>query len=138
MRRAAMTVLFIGGLMSFVAGLAGAQARKPDATLTLSEGTGGVGIGFSWGKGTLRYRRKGGSGEVGGRSGGAVGSPRAPGTGNVYGLKKPEDLGGNYTGAGAEAAVGGGAGVTVMKNQNGVVIELKSTTQGANLKLAAE
>ena len=25
-----------------------------------------------------------------------------------------------------------------MKNQNGVVIELKSTTQGANLKLAAE
>jgi hypothetical protein len=25
-----------------------------------------------------------------------------------------------------------------MKNQNGVVIHLKSTTQGANLKLAAE
>jgi hypothetical protein len=24
-----------------------------------------------------------------------------------------------------------------MKNQNGVIIELKSTTQGANLKLAA-
>ena len=28
--------------------------------------------------------------------------------------------------------------MTRMKNQNGVVIELVSTTQGANLKLAAE
>jgi len=34
--------------------------------------------------------------------------------------------------------VGGGAGVTEMRNQNGVVIAMKSTTQGASLKLAAE
>ena len=35
------------------------------------------------------------------------------------------------------ATVGGGAGTTIMRNQNGVVIELISTTQGASLKLAA-
>jgi len=138
MRRAAMTVLFIGGLMSFVAGLAGAQARKPDATLTLSEGTVGVGIGFSWGKGTLRYQGKAYPVKVDGLSVGDVGIQRATATGNVYGLKKLEDFDGNYTAAGAGATVGGGAGVTAMKNQNGVVIELKSTSQGANLKLAAE
>ena len=40
-------------------------------------------------------------------------------------------------GAQVGAVFGGGAGATVMKNQNGVVIELKSTTQGASLKLAA-
>jgi len=28
--------------------------------------------------------------------------------------------------------------VTVMRNQNGVVVEMKSTTQGASLKLGAE
>ena len=138
MRRAAMTVLFIGGLMSFVAGLAGAQARKPDATLTLSEGTVGVGVGFSWGKGTLRYQGKAYPVKVDGLSVGDVGIQRATATGNVYGLKKLEDFDGNYTAAGAGATVGGGAGVTAMKNQNGVVIELKSTSQGANLKLAAE
>ena len=33
--------------------------------------------------------------------------------------------------------MGGGAGATIMKKQSGVVIELKSTTQGAGLKLAA-
>jgi hypothetical protein len=30
------------------------------------------------------------------------------------------------------------AGISIMKNQNGVEIRLKSTTQGASLKLAAE
>jgi hypothetical protein len=33
--------------------------------------------------------------------------------------------------------VAGGASAVIMKNQNGVVIELTSTTQGASLKLAA-
>ena len=37
-----------------------------------------------------------------------------------------------------EGTVGGGAGVAAMRHQNSVVIELKSTTQGASLKLAAE
>ena len=63
---------------------------------------------------------------------------RATGLGSVYNLKKLADFDGNYVAGGAEATVAGGAGVTAMKNQNGVVIELKSTTQGASLKLAAE
>jgi len=50
----------------------------------------------------------------------------------MFNLTKLEDFSGNYAAAGAEATVGGGAGATVMRNQNGVVIELMSTTQGAN------
>ena len=69
---------------------------------------------------------------------GEVGITRASATGEVFDLKKLADFGGNYVAGGAEGTVGGGAGITTMKNQNGVVIELKSTTQGANLKLAAE
>ena len=53
-------------------------------------------------------------------------------------MKTLADFSGSYTAGAAEGTVGGGAGVSTMKNQNGVVIELKSTTQGANLKLAAE
>ena len=48
-----------------------------------------------------------------------------------------EDFSGSYTAGGVGATAGGGAGATIMKNQNGVVIELTSTTQGASLKLAA-
>ena len=98
----------------------------------------GVGVGWSWGKGTLSYTGKTYPFKVEGLSVGDVGIQRATATGDVYDLKKIEDFDGNYTAAGAGATVGGGAGITAMKNQNGVVIQLKSTTQGANLKLAAE
>jgi hypothetical protein len=47
-----------------------------------------------------------------------------------------EDFSGNYAAAGAGATVGGGGEAMIMRNQNGVVIELTSTTQGASLKAA--
>ena len=138
MRRTLIGLVAVGSLVSLLTGLALAQAKKPDATISLTEGTVGVGIGFSWGKGTLTYKGKAYPVKVEGLSVGDVGVTRATGTGAVYNLKKLADFDGNYVAAGAGATVGGGAGVTAMKNQNGVVIELKSTTQGANLKLAAE
>ena len=138
MRRTLTGLVVAGSLVSLLTGLALAQAKKPDATLSLTEGTVGVGIGFSWGKGTLTYKDKTYPVKVEGLSVGDVGIQRATATGNIYGLKKIEDFDGNFAAAGAGATVGGGVGVTVRKNQNGVVIELKSTTQGANLKLAAE
>src|SRR5512134_1655705 len=58
MRRAVVALVVTGSLVSLLVGLAGAQAKKPDATLTLSEGSVAVGIGFSWGKGTVTYKGK--------------------------------------------------------------------------------
>ena len=138
MRRAVIGLVAVGSVVSLLVGLALAQAKKPDATVTLTEGSVAVGIGFSWGKGTLAYQGKKYPLKVEGLSVGEVGVTRATAAGEVYNLKKLADFDGNYLAAGAEATVAGGAGVTAMKNQNGVVIELKSTTQGASLKLAAE
>lgn len=138
MRRATIALLLVGSLLSLLAGLAAAQAKKPDATLTLSEGSVAVGIGYSWGKGTLSYKGKTYPVKVSGLAVGEVGVTRASATGDVFDLKKLADFDGTYTAGAAQGTVGGGAGVSAMKNQNGVVIELKSTTQGANLKLAAE
>ena len=137
MRRAISRLVAVGGLLAILGGVAVAQDKKPDATLKLSEGSVAAGIGFSWGKGTLTYQGKTHSVKVQGLSVGEVGVTRAEATGEVFNLKKLEDFNGNYTAAGAGGTVGGGAGVTAMRNQNGVVIELKSTTQGANVKLAA-
>ncbi len=38
----------------------------------------------------------------------------------------------------AEGTAGGGAGVVKMENQNGVRVDLVSTTQGANLALGID
>jgi hypothetical protein len=138
MRRAVIGTVAVGSLVSLLLGVALAQDKKPDATLKLSEGTVAVGIGFSWGKGTLTYKGKDYPVKVTGLSVGEVGVNRATATGDVYNLKTLADFDGNYVAGGAEATIGGGAGATAMKNQNGVVIQLKSTTQGASLKLAAE
>jgi hypothetical protein len=138
MRRLMMGLVAVGSLVSLLGGLALAQAKKPDATLTLSEGSVAVGIGFTWGKGTLNYQGKSYPVKVDSLSVGELGVQSATASGDVFNLKKLADFNGNFVAGAAGATVGGGAGITAMKNQNGVVIELKSTTQGASLKLAAE
>jgi hypothetical protein len=115
---------------------AGAQAKN--ATLTLTEGSVAAGIGFTWGTGTLTYDGKTYPVKVEGLSVGDVGITRATATGTVSNLAKLKDFSGNYVAVGAGATAAGGAGLAVMRNQNGVVLELTSTTQGASLKLAAE
>ncbi len=115
-----------------------AQAEKPDATLKLSEGQVAVGIGWSWGNGVLKFKGKNYSFKVEGLSVVDVGVTKANAVGKVYHLKKLSDFNGTYTSAAAEGTIGGGAGVSTMKNQNGVVIDLQSTTQGVNVKLAGE
>jgi hypothetical protein len=115
-----------------------AEDKKPDATLKLSEGQVAIGIGWSWGKGVLTYKGKDYPFKVEGLSVGDVGVTKADAVGKVYNLKKMSDFNGTYTSAAAQGTLGGGAGVSAMKNQNGVVIELTSTTQGVNVKLAGE
>ena len=119
-------------------GLVIAEEKKPDGTLKLTQGQVGVGIGWSWGKGVLTYQGKDYPFKVKGLSVGDIGITKAEAAGNVFNLKKINDFNGTYTSAAAQGTLGGGAGAAAMKNQNGVVLELKSTTQGLNLKLAAE
>ena len=138
MRRTVLQLIAAVGIVSIVAGFAVAQEKKPDAMLKLTDRDVAIGVGFSWGKGMLSFQGKTYPVKVQGLSVGEVGVNQAEAVGSVYNLKKLEDFNGNYTAAAAAGTVGGGAGVTEMRNQNGVVIAMKSTTQGASLKLAAE
>ena len=72
-----------------------------------------------------------------GLSVGDVGVTKVEASGKVYNLSKLADFDGNYTAAGAGLTAAGGAGAAVMKNQNGVTVELVSTTQGAKVALGA-
>jgi len=140
MRRVVFGMAAVVTVVSLCVGLslAADAKKKADATLKLSEGSVAVGIGWSWGKGTLTYKGKNYPVKVDGLTVGEVGIKRANAVGNVYDLKNLADFDGTYVAGGAGATIGGGAGITAMKNQNGVTVELKSTTQGASLKLAAE
>jgi hypothetical protein len=117
--------------------MAVAEERTPDATLKLSGGSVAAGVGVSWGSGTLTYKGKTHKIDVKGLSVGDVGITKVEASGKVYDLKKLADFDGNYTGVAAGATAAGGGSVTTMRNQNGVTVDLVSTTQGVKVTLGA-
>ncbi len=58
MRRVLTGLLAVGSLVALLTGLALAQAKKPDATLTLNEGSVAVGIGIPGVKGRSVTRER--------------------------------------------------------------------------------
>ena len=115
--------------------LARADEKTPDATIRLSAGSVAVGVGVSWGSGTLSYKGKDYPIDVKGLSVGDVGATKIEASGKVYNLKSIDDFDGNYTAVGAGLTAAGGGSVAAMKNQNGVTVELVSTTQGVKVAL---
>jgi hypothetical protein len=137
MRRSALVVLVMAMFLG-LCGIVYAEEKKPDATLTLTQGQVAAGIGWSWGKGVLKYQGKEYPFKVKGLSVVDIGITKASASGKIYGLKQLEDFDGTYSGGAAQGTVGGGAGATRLKNQSGVVLELLSRTKGVNFKLAGE
>jgi hypothetical protein len=125
-----------GALALVIASAHGQEKKTPDGTVEFTGGSVAAGLGFSWGSGTLTYKGKKYPFTVSGLSAGAAGAASVTASGSVYNLKKVEDFEGNYTGVGTGATVGGGASVTTMRNQNGVVIDSVSTTRGLAISLA--
>ena len=117
---------------------AAAPAQTPDAVIELSGGSVAAGIGYTWGHGALIFEGRRYPLKVSGVSLASVGVTNYTAAGSVEGLKTPEDINGVFTSVAAGATLGGGANIAAMKNQNGVVIHLTSTTAGLGLSLAAE
>jgi len=133
MRR--MSMLMIVAALGLALSVAQAEEQKPDATLKLSGGSVAVGLGVSWGGGTLTYQGKHYPISVTGISVGDVGVTKLEASGKVYNLKKLDDFDGNYTAAAAGATLAGGGSAVAMRNQNGVSVNLVATTQGVKLVL---
>ena len=130
----------ITGFMAIAAlglALTTAQAKNetPSATLRLSGGSVAAGVGVEWGRGTLTYQGKDYPVAVKGLSVGDVGVTSIEASGKVFNLKKLSDFNGNYTAVDAGLTAAGGASVAAMKNQNGVTVELVSTTRGVEVGL---
>lgn len=116
----------------------GFAADAPDATFDLTGGTVGLGVGVEWAKGTLHYEGRSVPISVKGLSLASVGAGSISASGEVYHLNNLSDFSGNYAAVSAGAALAGGGAVAAMRNNKGVVIQMRSTTQGADLKLGID
>jgi len=128
-------LLVVSGMIAGFTQAASKQA-KPDATLQLSGGSFALGIGFSWGKGTLTYKGKDYPVSVNGVSLGKVGITGSSASAEVYHLKKLQDFDGHYNAGGTGVTLVGGRNAVAMTNQNGVKVLLASTTRGVDVTLA--
>ena len=113
-----------------------ADTPKPDATIEVSGNT--VGVGFTEAKGTLNYHGKSYPVQMNGMSLAQVGATNLTASGEVYHVTRLQDVVGNYTAASAGAALADGGTETTMKNQNGVVIKLHTTSKGVDLRLSVD
>lgn len=110
-------------------------AEKADATLEFNGGSAAAGVGVSWGAGVIKFQGRSYAFKVNGLAVGDVGLSKASASGEAFNLKKLEDFNGNFTAVGTGLTVAGGGAVAAMKNQNGVVIHVKSTTRGAKVTI---
>ena len=119
-------------------GGAAAADETPSGSVTIESTSIALGVGVSWGDGNLQYEGKTHPFTLRGLSVVDVGVSRVSARGKVYNLSKLDDFAGTFAAAQAGAAVGGGMSAVVLRNQNGVVLELTSTQTGVKFTLAGE
>jgi hypothetical protein len=115
-----------------------AAEPAPSGSVKITSKAVALGVGVSWGDGTLTYQGKNYTFSVDGLSVADLGISSVSSSGEVFNLNKLSDFSGNYAAGEAGIAIAGGPSDTIMKNQNGVVIRLHGTQQGGRLTLAAQ
>jgi hypothetical protein len=116
-----------------------AEGSIPSGYVWLSGGVVAVGIGYSWGHGTLYNSRdqKEYKFKISGVSVADVGAAGINAEGEVYNLASPADLNGDYSAVTAGVTIIEGGSVAYLKNNKGVVIKLHSQTGGLRFNLSA-
>jgi hypothetical protein len=94
-----------------------------------------AGVGVSWGDGKLNFKGKDYPFSIEGLSLVDWGISKVNATGDVYNLTDVSKFGGTYVAAEAGLTLAGGMGGMVLRNQNGVIMHLRSVSQGAQLQL---
>ena len=119
-----------------LAALPASAQEAPNATIELSGGTVALGIGYSWGGGTLDYQGKKYPLKVSGLSIINVGASEYTASAVVYHMNQLSDINGNYVAGEAGATLAGGGSVLTMQNERGVTINMTTTRTGLQFTLA--
>lgn len=132
----AMTSSVLLAMSLLVGGLALAAEQQPVGKVTIEEEQFGLVLGGSVGGGTLTFQSKEYPFKLKGLSVGLnVGVSKMSAVGEVYDMMEVSKFPGTYTKFEASVALGGGAGGLRLQNENGVIMNLHSRTQGLDLNL---
>jgi len=112
-----------------------AEGKKPSGKVSIESRSIAAGIGVTWGDGKLNFQGKEIPFSIDGLTLVDFGIGKASATGEVYDLTDLSKFDGTYVAAEAGFALAGGVGGMVLRNQNGVVMHVHSTTRGARLQL---
>lgn len=128
--------LRVGALaMAALVGAATA-ANAADGSVRIRIFKAGFVIGGSAGEGVLTFRGRNYPLSIGGLSYGfTFGASETRFHGAVRNIRRPSDISGVYAQAGAGAALGRGAQVIVLTNQNGAILELSGAQNGLIVSL---
>ena len=117
------------------AAVAAEKAATPSGKVTIQSTAIAAGVGVTWGDGKLSFKGKDYPFSIDGLTLVDWGFSKVNATGDVYNLDDVAKFGGTYLAAEAGLTLAGGMGGMVLRNQNGVVLHVRSTSQGARLQL---
>ena len=106
-----------------------AQSPEPSGKVSIDSTSIAVGIGVSWGDGILNFKGKQIRFSIDGLTLVDFGITKASAVGEVYNLTDPSKFEGNYVAGEAGFTLAGGMSGIAMRNQNGVVMILRSASQ---------
>ncbi|MDP3621834.1 MAG: EipA family protein [Polynucleobacter sp.] len=136
LRKVVLGLMLPISMLSFNA-LAADPPKKPSGTVSINETQFALIIGGSTGGGVLTYEGKKHPFKISGISLGAnVGVSKLSAVGEVYDLKELAKFQGTFTKLESSITLGGGVGGTILKNENGVIMRLTSTSEGLQLNLS--
>jgi hypothetical protein len=132
--------LVMAGLLLFVVSAAKADEKPlyPIGEVTIEAKQVAAGVGYSWGDGILKFEGKEYKFSVKGINVAAVGFSKIDAVGDVYNLKTASDIAGKYVAVSAGLSLAKGAAGLSMRNNKGVVINLRSVQQGVQLNLGVD
>jgi hypothetical protein len=111
------------------------EGAKPSGRVSISSRSIAAGIGVTWGDGKLTFKGKDYPFSIDGLTLVDFGISRATATGDVYNLTDVAKFAGTYVAAEAGLTLAGGMGGMVLRNSDGVVLHVRSTSRGARLQL---
>ena len=132
--------LVMAGILLFVVAAAKAEEGPiyPIGEITLEATQVAAGVGYSWGDGVMKFQGKEYPFKVQGLNVAAVGFSKINAVGDVYNLKTAADLAGKYVAVSAGLSLAKGVSGLTMRNDKGVVINLRSAQQGVQLNLGVD
>lgn len=133
-----MTKLVLSACLCMTAPIWAAADEAPSGTVRITSKSVAVGVGVSWGRGTLDYNGVPHHFSTDGLSVLDLGISKITTQGEVFYLNNLADFGGNYVAAAAGIAVAGGVNDVIMKNEHGVVLRLRGTEKGVRLQAGAQ